>query len=180
MKSKGWYVIITQKEINTIKNSTELLIYLAIKSFCANGKREFDISIRDIQARSHLAVGTISKKLPKVIKNNYIKITGAKPRRGGMVNVYKCLLAESIKRESVHNIQESVQLSASNLPQIKKVNNKEKINEYSVKKLREDDPLYLREYWVEKDQRWHVPHLKNGYRVEDLLTNEEFFGRMKK
>lgn len=121
MKSKGWYVIIAQKEINTIKNSTELLIYLAIKSFCANGKREFDISIRDIQARSHLAVGTISKKLPKVIKNNYIKITGAKSRRGGMVNVYKCLLAESIKRESVQNNGLSVHGEASSHTQNKKV-----------------------------------------------------------
>lgn len=133
MKIREWYVIITQKEINTIKNSTELLIYLAIKSFCANGKREFDISIRDIQARSHLAVGTISKKLPKVIKNNYIKITGAKPRRGGMVNVYKCLLAESIKRESVQNNGITVHGLASKNTEYKK-NNK-----FSSKKGNEDN-----------------------------------------
>ena len=121
MKIKGWYAIITQEEVEAINNSTQLSIYWSIKSFCANGKRTFDVSIRDIKLRSHLSIGTISKNLPKVIDNGYVKVVGQESRRGGMVDVYKCLLAEQIKQKSVHNKDFSVQGVTSNRVQNNKV-----------------------------------------------------------
>ncbi len=136
-KHKGWYVIITQIEIEAIKDPTLLLIYVAIKSYCKNGKREFDISTRDICLRSHLSLGAVTSNLPRLIQNNFVEVVGEKARRGGKVNVYKCILAERLNSESVHNNTESVQVSASNLPQIKKVNKKEKTFEIETTSSKE-------------------------------------------
>lgn len=121
MRNKGWYVTITQIENEKIKNPMLISIYYAIKSYCANGRREYDISIRDIKSRSFLSLGTISKNLPEIISKQFVLVTGEKSRRGGMVRTYRCLLAEQLFKESVQNSSLSVQGEASNHLQINKV-----------------------------------------------------------
>lgn len=114
MKNKEWYVTITQGEVESIKDSSQLLIYIAIKSYCANGKRDFDVSTRDIKSRCHLSLGTITKNLPQVISNKFVEIVSQESRRGGKVNVYRCVLATELSlKESVRKQSLSVHRAAS-------------------------------------------------------------------
>lgn len=118
---KDWYVTLTQFENETIRNSNEIIIYTAIKSYCSNGRREFDISTRDIQSRTFLSLGTILKYLPRMVEKKYISVVGSKSRIGGHVPIYKCLLTVDTKDLSDPNFDKSVQPLASKTAKYKNI-----------------------------------------------------------
>lgn len=148
MNEKQYFVILWESEINSMKTGNQLLVYSAIKSYSSNGKKEIDLSIRDIAKRSKLSVGEIYKIIPELIQLNLIQRVGQKARRGGSVSIYKVFTTrtvnnrkrsgdEQLNDESVHLGELSVHDSGTKCTPIKvsKVSNKITGNTLKDKKV---------------------------------------------
>lgn len=97
-KNKKWFVIMWEDEINMFKVGElfERAIYESIKSYCGNGKLEIDLSSRQIAARANVSYMSVQRYLPNLLKKGMVTITGKKPRVGGVVNIYKVALADTL------------------------------------------------------------------------------------
>ena len=91
MKSKEWFVILQQKEFEKCLTSSQVAVFLAIKSYSSNGKKEIGLSFREIAKRARATHPYVRKVVTQLIANGLIKITGSETRRGGTVNTYEVL-----------------------------------------------------------------------------------------
>lgn len=82
------FIILYQDEFEKLKTPIQMAIYVAIKSYCANGKRDYPLSIREIHKRSKVSIGWIKTTIQELISLSLIEITGTEGHRGGLVNVY--------------------------------------------------------------------------------------------
>jgi predicted transcriptional regulator len=98
MKTKQWYVIMYQEEVDRFKHgkSAERLIYEAIKSYSTNGKVDVSLSNREIASRASISYSTVNRHLPKLIELGYIKVVGNNGHIGGVINTYRVLLPETL------------------------------------------------------------------------------------
>jgi predicted transcriptional regulator len=123
-----WFVSIYEDELSKCPKSGQLAVYIAIKSFTANGKREIPLSYRDISSRSPVHKSQVPAIVKQLIEFGLIEITGKKGKLGGLVPVYKlsnnwtvkCPDSGQLESLSVQFSDLSVQSVASKLPQYKK------------------------------------------------------------
>ena len=136
--SKQWFVIIKEWENDLFQASIQQAVYLAIKSYCSNGKRDYPISFRDIARRSKVSIGWIRKIVEQLIGLKMVVVVGEASRVGGTVPIYRIKSSPDEHLEqnkvftqqtvSVHPQDESVQSSASNSVQSKNINKVKKTN----------------------------------------------------
>lgn len=117
--AKQWFYIIQQEEFEMLRDNYQLLVYGAIKSYCANGKREYGISIRDIAKRAKVSTGKVFSTIPELIALRLVEVIGETNKRGGKVSIFKVFTTrtlnpakrsqgEQLNDESVHHMNESV------------------------------------------------------------------------
>jgi len=106
-KRTGWFVYLRQWENERFKTSTQSGVYLAIKSYCSDGKRDYPLSIRDICKRTKVSRGWISTVIKELIRLGMIEIVGKKTRVGGSVDIFhiKCASSKTLKDEKVSSEQ---------------------------------------------------------------------------
>lgn len=92
MKSKESYVVYQKCEMDLKLSPAELMVYLSIKSYCANGKREFGLSSRMITVRTSLSQPYIIKITQKLIDKGVVKITGNEGHLGGNIPIYQVIV----------------------------------------------------------------------------------------
>lgn len=131
-RTKQWFVILQQKEIECTENEGQLATYRSIKSYSSNGKKHVALSLRDIAQRTHYSYRQISKIIPELKKIGLIKIIGQESRRGGIIPVYKvcidntlnikkCVMTSQLNSESVQSVPKSVKLVGTKIIQSNKV-----------------------------------------------------------
>ncbi len=138
---KGWFVFLTQAEIERMTETSEVVTYMSIKSYSANGKREVPLSLSEISKRSKLTKAWVSKIIPRLVSVGLIKIVGVSTTRGGSVNVYKVCTELTVDshqsvhpvNETVHSVFESVNKLALESPQYKNELSGEQIPDIVVK-----------------------------------------------
>lgn len=121
-----------------IKTPVQLAVFGAIKSFCANGKRDCAISIRELARRSKVSNGWISTVINELITLDLVEVVGEEKRVGGTVPVYrvKCTTSETVKDNkvftkqtlSVHPVAKSVHSSSTNPDKVKRKEKEESIS----------------------------------------------------
>lgn len=133
---KEWFYIIHQGEFEVMNSGSQLLVYAAIKSYCANGKREYGISIRNIAGRAKVSKSEVARTIPELVDLGLMEIVGKNNVRGGKVDVYKVSSPGTVKRvkspsqgqlkkESVPPRSESVPTLGTKGTSIKVKSNKE-------------------------------------------------------
>jgi hypothetical protein len=116
---KRYFVILWQEELKMKATPAEKIVYAAIKSFTSNGRQPQDLSLRDIQRRSGVSYKHVSRSIQGLIDKKRIEKIGKKTRKGGIVDIYKVCLDDTVKNikrvirtqlkeESVSSCPESV------------------------------------------------------------------------
>lgn len=137
-----WYVILQEDEVDRCQDRAELLTYLSIKSYCANGKRQKDLSIREIAKRSKYAIGWTPAAIERLKKSGLVFTNGTVTRIGGTVEVFGIgtvsqLSSVPLTNESVPSVALSVPTAGMNSLQSNKVikeENKNKLSSYKDQK----------------------------------------------
>lgn len=130
-----WYVIIREDEVDSCQDRAELLTYLSIKSYCANGKRQKDLSIREIAKRSKYAISWTPAAIERLKKSGLVFTNGTVTRIGGTVEVFSVGTGSQpssvpLTGESVPSVTLSVPVVSTNPPQSNKVKKEEKTHSY--------------------------------------------------
>ena len=131
----------------------EALVYASIKSWCSQGKRECDLSYRQIQSYiPYVGIATIFRKIQSLIDKKLIKIVGQKTRVGGSCPIYKVSQSGTVSvpqrnalsvpesKESVPESKESVPLVGTNSPKEKR-KKKEKTSKIVNNKKTSSTPI---------------------------------------
>lgn len=92
MKNKEPYVVYQKCEMDFKLSPAELMVYLSIKSYCANGKREFGLSSRMIAERTSLSQPYVIEITRKLIHRGIVRIAGREGHLGGNIPVYQVIV----------------------------------------------------------------------------------------
>lgn len=92
MSIKKYYVILQKEEMDLKLSPAEQMVYLSIKSYCANGKREFGLSSRMIKERTSLSQPYIIEITRKLMHRGIVRITGSEIHLGGNIPVYQVIV----------------------------------------------------------------------------------------
>ena len=127
MKTKEWFVILQQSEVERCKTSSQLLVYASIKSYCGNGKLQVGLSYRDVSKRSKYSVGWTKPIIEELKQLGLVFTHGTEARRGGKVEVFSVGTVDNNQnvpsiRVSVPSTTLSVPPSGTKNQQSKKVN----------------------------------------------------------
>lgn len=131
MSIKKYYVILQEEEVDLKLSPAEQMVYLSIKSFCANGKRTFGLSSRNITSRTSLSQPYVLKIVKTLLVKGLISIIGSEGHLGGAIAVYKVItpqISEVINTgitklaESDNQGKESDNSSGSKNDKVKKEN----------------------------------------------------------
>ena len=148
MRTDKFFAILQQDELEILNTPTQIAVYLSIKSYCANGKRDYPLSIREIHKRSKVSIGWIKTTIQELISLSLIEIIGTEGHRGGLVNIYHIKRSpseqvgvQSVNSKtisSVHPLSSSVQSLASNSHKVikevyKNIDTEEPIQEEKTK-----------------------------------------------
>lgn len=138
--NREWFVILKESEVESCKSSAQVLVYMAIKSHCGNGKFERGISLREISKRSKFSVGWTKSIIDELKTQGLVSTHGTELRRGGSVEVFS-VGTEDIKQdvpsmtESVPPVIRSVPESGINYTQSNKgINIEEMVDGISFKR----------------------------------------------
>lgn len=137
MKNKEPYVVYQKCEMDFKLSPAELMVYLSIKSYCANGKREFGLSSRMIMERTSLSQPYVIEITRKLIVRGIVRNTGSEGHLGGNIPVYQVIfpviskvitpdisnskISDNHSEESDRSTEESDNYSGSQTIQSKKV-----------------------------------------------------------
>lgn len=88
MNNQEWFVILNESESVKCETPAQLLVYLAVKSFCSNGRSKKGISLREISSRSKYSVGWTKPVIEQLKKKGLVFTHGTETRRGGTVEVF--------------------------------------------------------------------------------------------
>jgi len=166
-----WYVKLLQEEVEKCQTGKQLLTFMSIKSYCANGKRQVGLSIRDISGRSKVSIGQTRSKINEIKHLGLVFTDGTEARRGGYVEVFGIgagLQPPSVpeNKASVPPATISVPITSTNPQQSNKVIKKEnKTTIFSYKnqnQTSEADSLF-----VSKEKLWDWAEIisKKGEKV---------------
>lgn len=127
MKTKGWFVILQQSEVERCETSSQLLVYASIKSYCGNGKLQMGLSYRDVSKRSKFSIGWTKPIIEELKQLGLVFTHGTEMRRGGMVEVFSVGTVDNTQcvpsvRVSVPSVTLSVPPSGTKNQQSNKVN----------------------------------------------------------
>ena len=100
-KKQPWFVKLQQVEVETLKTPMQVLVFMAIKSYTANGKREIGLSLRNIADRSKCSHETVRTTVPELTTLKIIEITGNEKIRGGQQPIYKVSTSLTVNNEKV-------------------------------------------------------------------------------
>lgn len=104
MKTKKWFVILQQEEIERCKTAMQTIVFMAIKSYTGNGKNKVALSLRDISERAKCSHEYVRKVSTQLTELGLIKIVGDEKRRGGPVNIYKVSTPLTVNKKSVNTV----------------------------------------------------------------------------
>ena len=96
---KEWFVTLYEKENNLFTSSAQKSVFLAIKSYTANGKRPAALSTRQIAERAKISQPYVTKIVDQLL-GILIEIVDYKTRRGGNVPVYQVISELSVNQQS--------------------------------------------------------------------------------
>jgi len=136
------FVFLEVDELSMKIPVAEKVVYFAIKSFCANGTADKDLSSREIADRCGIDFSTVSRAIPNLIKRQLLEIVGRKNRVGGSVNIFR------IKSCNVQRLQDNKVLQDETLtPQESVASSKESVasSKESVAELGTKTQQYKRE-----------------------------------
>ena len=138
--NKKPYVILQLEELEMKIPLGEKNVYAGIKSFCANGKGEATLSIRDIAKRSGTSKSTVSRNIPGLLKKGLVEITGEGTGVGGRSPTYKIKCPE-MGQLRVKECPEMGQLKNKVSRFDAKVSHPQAQNRYKVKRNNIESPL---------------------------------------
>lgn len=72
--ARQYFTILRQNEIEKCQNATQIAVFMAIKSWTANGKEPVSLSLRKISNRAKTSPATIMRVIPKLVAQNLIEI----------------------------------------------------------------------------------------------------------
>lgn len=113
---KQWFVILNQWEIEKCSSSAQIVIFMAIKSFCGNGKLKRGISVREITARSKYSIGWVRRVVVELREIGLVFTHGTETRRGGSVEVFS--VGTEVNNQSVPLAEGSVQPVSRSVPSL--------------------------------------------------------------
>ncbi len=86
---KAWFAILQESEISQLHTASEIAVFMAIKSFCANGKQTASLSSREIAQRAKCHHQTVIRIVKQLLKLGVIETLGFDKHNGGETFIYK-------------------------------------------------------------------------------------------
>ena len=111
-----WFVILKERENDLCRTPAQIAIYMAIKSFCGNGKLKRGLSLREISKRSKYSVGWTKSIIEELKTQGLVFTHGTETRRGGNVEVFS--VGTDKESQSVPPARESVPTVGRSVPEI--------------------------------------------------------------
>jgi hypothetical protein len=170
-KTKEPFAILTVSEMKKCVTATQLAVFSAIKSYSANGKKEVDLSLRDVTERCPVSYRTVARIVDELVGIGMIKITGSKKRRGGQSPIYKVCHIGTVGNKSVipqhTKDKESVTLSPESVTL-----SPESVTPLGTKRRQIRNKKEGRKNINKKFLR-NIPHLTLGEYVKDFAFSPE-------
>lgn len=139
-----WFVILQQDELEKMTTPAQVLVYMAIKSYTANGVKEIGLSLRDIQKRCHFTIGWMKPVIQELIDLGLVFRVGTLKRFGGQVQVFR-VGTRSISRLGVPSVAKGVpSVAKSSLTyKVIKVNTRTNVREKQPLREKSTNPKSL-------------------------------------
>lgn len=98
MNKKDYFVIIWGLELEMKGSLAKRIVYAAIKSFSANGKRDVHESYLSISKRAGVSDKWVRVCVEQLVKDGWLQVTGKGTKRGGSYPILKVHTQDELKK----------------------------------------------------------------------------------